>query len=55
MSTALADPLASVRSYLAGEDPLKVMKQSRHLKVDTLKGYDRRDNSFEDHAGAEFL
>jgi site-specific recombinase XerD len=39
----------------AGEDPLKVMKQTRHVKVDTLKGYDRRENSFEDHAGEEFL
>lgn len=39
----------------AGEAPLKVMKQSRHAKIDTLKIYDRRENGFEDHAGEEFL
>ena len=39
----------------AGVDPLKVMKQIRHVKVDTLKGYDRRENSFEDHTGGDFL
>lgn len=39
----------------AGEDPLKVMKQSRHAKVDTLKIYDRRENDFDDHAGGGFL
>ncbi|MGY3393457.1 site-specific recombinase XerD [Bradyrhizobium sp. USDA 3311] len=36
-------------------DPLKVMQQSRHVKVDTLKEYDRRENDFEHHAGSEFL
>jgi hypothetical protein len=25
-------------------DQLKVMKQTPHVKVDTLKGYDRREN-----------
>lgn len=39
----------------AGVDPLKVMKQSRHVKIDTLKIYDRRENSFDDHAGEDFL
>lgn len=38
-----------------GEDLLKIMSQSRHAKVDTLKGYDRRDAGFDDHAGGEFL
>jgi hypothetical protein len=36
-------------------DPLKIMQQSRHVKVDTLKEYDRRENDFEHHAGGEFL
>lgn len=36
-------------------DPLKVMQQSRHVKVDTLKAYDRRENDFDHHAGGEFL
>lgn len=36
-------------------DPLKVMKQSRHVKVDTLKEYDRRENDFDHHAGGDFL
>jgi site-specific recombinase XerD len=39
----------------AGVDPLKVMKQTRHVKVDTLKGYDRRENDFDGHAGEDFL
>lgn len=38
-----------------GEDPLKIMKQTRHAKVDTLKIYDRREAGFDDHAGGEFL
>ena len=38
-----------------GQDPLKIMKQSRHAKVDTLKVYDRRENDFDDHAGGGFL
>lgn len=36
-------------------DPLKVMQQSRHVKVDTLKEYDRRENDFDHHAGGDFL
>ena len=36
-------------------DPLKIMKQTRHVKVDTLKEYDRRENDFDDHAGGDFL
>lgn len=36
-------------------DPLKVMKQTRHKKVDTLAIYDRRENDFDDHAGGDFL
>lgn len=36
-------------------DVLKVKKQSRHVKVDTLAGYDRRENDFDDHAGGDFL
>ena len=39
----------------AGKDPLKIMKQSRHVKVDTLKEYDGRENDFEHHAGGDFL
>lgn len=38
-----------------GEDPLLIMKQTRHVKVDTLKIYDRREAGFDDHAGGEFL
>ena len=38
-----------------GEDVLKVMKISRHVKVDTLKVYDRRESGFDDHAGGGFL
>lgn len=38
-----------------GTDVLKVMKQTRHVKVDTVKDYDRRENDFDDHAGGEFL
>jgi site-specific recombinase XerD len=36
-------------------DPLKIMQQTRHVKVDTLKEYDRRENDFEHHAGGDFL
>jgi site-specific recombinase XerD len=39
----------------AGVDPLKIMPISRHVKVDTLKIYDRRENDFDDHAGGDFL
>ncbi|MBR0855470.1 site-specific integrase [Bradyrhizobium liaoningense] len=37
------------------QDPLLVKKQSRHVKLDTLAIYDRRDNELEDHVGGEFL
>lgn len=36
-------------------DALKIMKQTRHVKVDTLKIYDRRESGFDDHAGGGFL
>lgn len=36
-------------------DPLMVKKQSRHVKLDTLAIYDRRDNELEDHVGGDFL
>lgn len=38
-----------------GVDTLKIMKQTRHVKVDTLKEYDRRENDFDNHAGGDFL
>lgn len=38
-----------------GQDALKIMKQTRHVKVDTLKEYDRRENDFDDHVGEDFL
>jgi site-specific recombinase XerD len=38
-----------------GQDPLKIMKQSRQVKVDTLKIYDRREHDLEHHVGGEFL
>jgi hypothetical protein len=33
----------------------KMMEISRHKSVDTLRGYVRNAESFEDHAGAAFL
>ena len=36
-------------------DILKIMGITRHVKVDTLKGYDRREAAFDDHAGEDFL
>jgi len=36
-------------------DPLLIMKQTGHVKVDTLAEYDRRENDFEHHAGGDFL
>lgn len=36
-------------------DYFKIMKQTGHAKVETLKEYDRRENELEDHAGGEFL
>jgi site-specific recombinase XerD len=45
-----------VTSSLAqGVDVFTIMKQTRHVKVDTVKDYDRRENGFDDHAGGEFL
>lgn len=38
-----------------GTDVFKIMRQTRHVKVDTVKDYDRRENGFDDHAGGEFL
>ena len=38
-----------------GVDVLKIMKITRHEKVDTVKAYDRRENGFDDHAGDGFL
>ena len=39
----------------AGVDALKIMPITGHVKVDTLKEYDRRENDFESHAGGGFL
>jgi site-specific recombinase XerD len=39
----------------AGADVLKIMSQTRHKRVDTLKIYDRRANLFKQHAGKRFL
>lgn len=39
----------------AGEDPLKVKGHSRHVKLETLAVYDRRENDFNDHASGDFL
>lgn len=36
-------------------DVLKIMGITRHVKVDTLKIYDRRAGGFDDHAGGGFL
>ena len=36
-------------------DHFKIMAITRHVKVDTLKEYDRRENGFDDHAGEDFL
>ena len=36
-------------------DHFKIMKITRHKKVDTLRIYDRRENGFDGHAGEEFL
>lgn len=45
-----------ITSALEGEvDILLVKKQSRHVKVDTLAEYDRRENDFDDSAGSGFL
>jgi hypothetical protein len=34
-------------------DPFKIMGITRHVKVDTLKEYDRRESGFDDHAGED--
>lgn len=36
-------------------DYFTIMRTTRHVKVDTLKEYDRRENGFDDHAGEDFL
>lgn len=38
-----------------GADLFKVMDVTRHRRLETLKGYDRRARAFKDHAGAGFL
>jgi site-specific recombinase XerD len=38
-----------------GADMLKVMDITRHRRVETLKGYDRRAKAFRNHAGDGFL
>lgn len=38
-----------------GADLLKVMAQTRHTEVRTLKKYDRRASAFRNHAGRDFL
>lgn len=36
-------------------DYFKIMGQTGHVKVDTLREYDRRESGFDDHAGDGFL
>jgi site-specific recombinase XerD len=38
-----------------GADIFKVMDVTRHKRIETLKGYDRRAQAFRDHAGKDFL
>jgi hypothetical protein len=38
-----------------GADIFKVMEVTRHRRVETLKGYDRRAKAFRNHADDEFL
>jgi site-specific recombinase XerD len=38
-----------------GADLFKVMDVTRHRRIETLKGYDRRAKAFKDHAGKDFL
>jgi site-specific recombinase XerD len=38
-----------------GADLFKVMDVTRHRRVETLKGYDRRAKAFRNHAGDGFL
>jgi hypothetical protein len=42
-------------SRLAGADVLKVMDLTRHRRVETLKGCDRRAKAFRNQAGDGFL
>jgi len=39
----------------AGADAFKIMSQTRHKRVDTLRVYDRRANLFKQHAGKDIL
>ena len=39
----------------AGASIFKMMDQSRHKSVETLRGYVRDAERFKDHAGADFL
>lgn len=38
-----------------GANLFKVMDVTRHKRIETLKGYDRRAKAFRDHAGKDFL
>lgn len=38
-----------------GEDLFRIMDQSRHKRVETLRIYDRRAKAFRDHSGRKFL
>jgi len=38
-----------------GADVLRVMDQTRHRSVQTLKGYDQRARAFKTHSGLKFL
>jgi site-specific recombinase XerD len=38
-----------------GADLFKVMDVTRHKRLETLKGYDRRAQAFKNHAGKDFL
>jgi hypothetical protein len=38
-----------------GADMFRVMDVTRHRRVETLKGYDRRAKAFRNHAGEGFL
>ena len=39
----------------AGADMHRIMDQSRHVDVRTIRGYVRRASLFKDHSGAAFL
>lgn len=63
-SIGLDDAIYSGHSMRAGfvttslekdVDLLKIMGITGHTDVNTLKGYDRRDSGFDDHAGDDFL